>query len=69
MASGREIFNALEPHFKENSSFVLTLLQLYSILRVRDVENQKLGFNFNQAMQENIILKDKLQKIQEVLKV
>lgn len=69
MASEREIFNALEPRFKENSSFMFTLLQLYSILRVRDVENRKLEFNFNQVIQENKILKDKLQKIEQIIKV
>lgn len=53
-----EMSNALQTHFGKNSAFVLTLLQVYSEVRLANVQNRKLKA-------ENEKLKTALEKIQK----
>ena len=53
-----EMSNALQTHFEKNSAFVLTLLQIYSEVRLANVQNRKLKA-------ENEKLKTALEKIQK----
>ena len=53
-----EMSNALQPHFEKNSAFVLTLLQVYSEVRLANVQTGKLKA-------ENEKLKTALEKIQK----
>ena len=67
-AAEREIFQALEPHFGEKSSFVLALLQLYFQGKFVLQESKVLSLNLNKMTSENQNLKNKLATIEQILK-
>ena len=57
-----DIFKALEPHFGKDASFVSALVQLYVKGKFIMTQNRDLNL-------ENQQLKDKLEKIEQILKV
>ena len=67
-AAEREIFQSLEPHFGEKSSFVLALLQLYFQGKFVLQESKVLSLNLNKMTSENQNLKNKLATIEQIIK-